>query len=264
MSEMYPDLVDLQEDLKMGEDNGSDPQDDVVKQDACAPGMADSCTNMIEGELPVKKRKTRRGKSKRRHPYLKNPRKSNKLVKPEAPHNDNQFLLEDHGFNEELDKNLNRNRDSSFSVDSQGDFYSSPDDEELFRIKDFDDQYESLQAERLQGLSKTELIEEYLMLENKLEQLTKRLQKQEDDDLEDPELKQELERLTIENERLRRENETLRAKCTSDSEDSETDSSDSCSGTSNTNSSSSSGSSRSRSPLPHKRDELGKVDTQVL
>lgn len=87
------------------------------------------------------------------------------MIEPEAPRNSNQFLLEDHGLIEELDDNLKmppslRNRDSSFSVDSDGDFYSSPDDEQ-FLIKDFDDQYESLHAERLQTMSKNELIQEY-------------------------------------------------------------------------------------------------------
>lgn len=174
MSELTPDIMENNLDLK-----SSDKliQDDVPEQNeqlaACA---SEPITMTAEGELPPKKRKTRRGKSKRRHPYLKNPRKANKLVKPEAPHNSNQFLLEDHALVEDLDKNFMsptlRTRDSSFSVDSEGDFYSSPDDEQKFLIKDFDDQYETLQAERLQSLSKSELIEEYLALENKLEQVS--------------------------------------------------------------------------------------------
>nr|XP_023030239.1 protein HEXIM [Leptinotarsa decemlineata] len=253
MSNLYPKLVENDEELNLGEKL---PQDDVLRQDAArAPDRFGAGAKFAEGELPVKKRKTRRGKSKRRHPYLKNARKSNKLIKPEAPHNSNQFLLEDHGQIEDLDKNLmspsaGRTRDSSFSIDSDGDFYSSPDDEEQFLIKDFDDQYESLQAVRFQTLSKGQLIEEYLILENKLEEMTKRLQKFEEDDTEDsgPELKQEIERLTIENERLRRENDVLRSKVNpSDSEDSETDSSDSCSTSSSSHTSGRS--SRSRSPI---------------
>ncbi|KAG5899852.1 hypothetical protein JTB14_012322 [Gonioctena quinquepunctata] len=254
MSELYSKLMEKDDEVNLG---NKLLQDDVVQQNvARAPDRLGLCTKLTEGELPVKKRKTRRGKSKRRHPYLKNTRKSNKLVKPEAPHNSNQFLLEDHGLIEDLDKNLMspsalRTRDSSFSVDSDGDFYSSPDDEEQFLIKDFDDQYESLHAERLQALSKPELIAEYLNLEIKLEQLSKQIQKGDEDDSESnrPELKQEVERLTIENERLRRENDMLRSKVNaSDSEDSETDSSDSCS-TSSSGRSSSRSSSRSRSPI---------------
>nr|CAI5848613.1 unnamed protein product [Callosobruchus analis] len=240
------------------------------KDDVVEPSDAQNRTNLTDdGELPPKKRKTRRGKSKRKQPYQKNQknsRKCNKLIKPEAPHNSNQFLLEDHGSIEDLDENLKnvdqvststitRTRDSSFSVDSDGEFYSSPDDEEQFLIKDFDDQYESLHAERLQTMSKEELVEEYLQLENKLEQLSKRLQTNEDDDLVNrPELKQEVERLTIENERLRRENELLRSKIDRcDSEDSETDSRDSGSSSSSSSdgcsSCSSSHSSSSKSSL---------------
>lgn len=240
--------------LKLGEEIS---KDDVVQQtDAHAtvnPIATEQATKLNEGELPPKKRKTRRGKCKRRQPYLKNKntRRSNKLIKPEAPRNSNQFLLEDHGLIEELDDNLKmspslRNRDSSFSVDSDGDFYSSPDDEQ-FLIKDFDDQYESLHAERLQTMSKNELIQEYILLEGKLEQLSKQLQ---DEDSEDSrtDLKQQIERLTMENDRLKRENEMLRSKNVSDSEDSETDSSSSCSSSS---CSTSSCSSRSRSPISH-------------
>lgn len=253
-------------DLKVSQENS---KDDVVQQKAaCAIGepiVTEQSTNLTECELPPKKRKTRRGKCKRRQPYrkYKNDRKSNKFIKPEAPRNTNQFLLEDHGLIEELDGNLKvspalQNRDSSVSVDSEGDFYSSPDDEEQFLIKDFDDQYESLHAERLQSMSKTELIQEYLLLEGRVEQLSKQLQ---DEDSEDTrtDLKQQIEMLTIENERLKRENEMLRSKNVSDSEDSETDSSSTCS---NTTSCSSSGSSRSRSPISNV--QYNKVNGQLL
>ena len=176
------------------------------------------------------------------------------MIKPEAPYNSNQFLLEDHGNIEELDENLKhadrfsttsagRTRDSSFSVESEGEFYSSPDDEEQFLIKDFVDQYESVQAERLQAMSKDELIQEYLLLESKLELLTKRQRKRGAADEAElaaaapADLQGEVERLTIENEALKRENAALRSKtCSSDSEDSETDSNDSCSSSSSSSS----------------------------
>lgn len=191
------------------------------------------------------------------------------IHKPEAPYNSNQFLLEDHGNIEELDENLKhadqisttsagRTRDSSFSVDSEGEFYSSPDDEEQFLIKDFVDQYESVQAERLQSMTKDELIQEYLILESKLELVTKRQRKKglpdgggggsgDFSNSSSVDLQGEVERLTIENEALKRENAVLRSKtCSSDSEDSETDSNDSCSSSS---SSSSCSSSPAASPL---------------
>lgn len=202
-----------------------------------------------------------------RYPYSKSGRKSTKVIKPEAPYNSNQFLLEDHGNIEELDENLKhadkfsttsaaRTRDSSFSVDSDGEFYSSPDDEEEFLIKDFVDQYESVHAERLQTMSKDDLIQEYLVLETKLEILTKRQRKRmQMDDVEavnkaHRDLQGEVERLTIENEALKRENAALRSKnVSSNSEDSETDSNDSCSSTSSSSSSSTCSSTRQRSPI---------------
>lgn len=244
------------------------PQDDVVQQQvACA---TDDRTKIPDGVVPPKKRKTRRGKTKRRnYPYSKNYRKSNKVIKPEAPHNSNQFLLEDHGNIEELDQKLKctndqassstitRTRDSSFSVDTvdsegDGDFYSSPDDDKEFLIKDFDDQYETLHTERLYAMTKNELIQEYLSLESKVEQLTKQLIEKTANGNSDmcdgnnkSDLQREVERLRLENERLRCENSELKSKisvsCSSDSADSETDSSDSCS---------SSSSSMSRSPSP--------------
>lgn len=231
-----------------------DKDNNVQQNDVRAivnPNETERMTKFNDGELPPKKRKTRRGKCKRRQPYLKNKntRRLNKLINPQAPRNSNQFLLEDHGLIQELDDNLKmspllRNRDSSFSVDSDGDFYSSPDDEQ-FLIKDFYDQYETLQAERLQTMSKNELIQEYLLLETKLEQLSKQIQDEDSEDITD--LKQQIERLTMENDQLKRENEMLRNKNVTDSEDSETDSSSSCS--SSTNCSTSTCSSRSRSPI---------------
>lgn len=259
---MCANLVAENQDLKsVGVDTL--PQDDVVDHSnaRASPSPTESATSeqaakTNDAVVPAKKRKTRRGKSKRRnaHPYTKNYRKSNKVIKPEAPHNSNQFLLEDHGNIEELDQKLkcndqasvSRTRDSSFSVDtidSEGEeeFYSSPDDEKEFLIKDFDDQYETLHAERLYSMSKNELIQEYLSLEAKVEQLTNRLMNNRNNDSNSSEipvnikldLQSEVERLTLENERLRQENSELKNKisltCTSDSEDSETDSSDSCS-----------------------------------
>lgn len=239
-------------------------------QDVVHNGGAARATNgserrsvSAEGEVPAKKRKTRRGKSKRKAPYQKYGTKSGKavkrIIKPEAPHNDNQFLLEDHGGFEELDERLKnidqastssvtRTRDSSFSVDSDGEeFYSSPDDEDEFLMQDFNDQYQSIQTEQLQKMSKQELIDEYLALDNRSTQKYK--------DLEESiaRLQKELDRQNSENETLQKENELLKSKLqnmhngNSDSEDSETDSSDSCSSNSSV---SSSDSSRGGSPLP--------------
>lgn len=199
-------------------------------------------------ETVIKKRKTRRGKPKRRNtnPYSKptwqqrknlngrqaqykyNRKFRSKIIahgQPFAPYNSNQFLMEDHGNLQELDDKLNksdgagtslhppRTRDSSFSVDSDADFYSSPEDEEEFLTKEFDNAYEDLHAERLQSMSKNDLIEEYLQLENKVDLLTKRLKGKSTNIVEnngESVFREEMNRLMIENQDLRRENEMLR------------------------------------------------------
>lgn len=249
------------------------PQGDVASA-ARALVKYESKPRASDSDIPPKKRKTRRGKSKRKntHPYGKTLPKS-KHIKPEAPYNSNRFLIEDHGDLDKIDEELKktdqaststvtRTRDSSVSVESDAEFYSTPDDEEVFLIKDFDNQYESVQAERLQAMSKDELIQEYLMLESKVEILSKRLQSKtnanacadlnEDSNsrngTEGGEVQREMQRLTFENETLKRENESLRSKLntSSDSADSETDSSDTCSSTT-------SSLSRSDSPVDYKQ-----------
>lgn len=243
-------------------------KDDVANSVVRAPIKHEKQPKAHEDDIPLKKRKTRRGKSKRRniHPYKTEMK--GKLQKPEAPYNSNRFLIEDHGNMEELDERLKnadqisikfqieRTRDSSVSVDTDGEFYSTPDDEEEYLIKDFDDQYETLQAERFQSMPKSELIQEYLQLENKVELLTKRLrirseslEGEDGSSSSDRNYQEEINRLLRENEALRRENDSLKSqlsRCSSSSEDSETDSTDSCSSTS----SSASSLSTPSSPLP--------------
>ena len=215
-------------------------------------------------DIAAKKRKTRRGKPKHRKlkPYLKHQltyqqqlrfRSRGRLAKtgrqPPAPYNTTQFLMNDHSDLPDLDQKLSeavsseipatfqkpsapsRTRDSSFSVDSDEDyFYSSPEDEEEFLTKEFSSAYEDLHAERLGTLSKSELIQEYLQLEAKVDLLTKRLRgknfhQTEERDIESKsssstdsesakELKicqQRIDDLTQQNEQLRQENESLRA-----------------------------------------------------
>ncbi|OAD56910.1 Protein HEXIM1 [Eufriesea mexicana] len=210
-------------------------------------------------DIAAKKRKTRRGKPKHRKlkPYSKQQlsyhqqlrhRYRGRLAKtgrqPPAPYNTTQFLMDDHSDLPNLDQKLleelsatfqkpsapSRTRDSSFSVDSDEDyFYSSPEDEEEFLTKEFSTAYEDLHAERLSTLSKSELIQEYLQLEAKVDLLTKRLRgknfhQTEQRDLEsnssstDSEsakklkiCQQRIDDLIQQNEQLKRENESLRA-----------------------------------------------------
>lgn len=61
-----------------------------------------------------------------------------------------------------------RTRDSSFSVDSDDNyFYSLPEDEEEFLSKEFANVYEKARVERLESLTKQQLIEECLQIEDR-------------------------------------------------------------------------------------------------
>lgn len=92
---------------------------------------------------------------------------------PLVPYNTNRFLMEDHMPH--VLTPSGRTRDSSFSIDSEENyFYSLPEDEEEFLTKEFASVYEDARSERLEGLSKSQLIQEYLQLEANHEQVTRR------------------------------------------------------------------------------------------
>ncbi|XP_011167455.1 protein HEXIM1 isoform X2 [Solenopsis invicta] len=213
-------------------------------------------------DIAAKKRKTRRGKPKHRKlkPYSKQVSYQQQLRsrcigriaktsrQPPALYNTTQFLMADHSDLPDLEQKLSeaaslevtalfpkpsapsRTRDSSFSVDSDEDyFYSSPEDEEEFLTKEFSTAYEAVHEERLSTLTKTELIQEYRLLEARMDSLTKRRNKSshqtgEERDSEnknvsttDSEIakklklcQQRIDDLLQQNEQLRRENEMLR------------------------------------------------------
>ncbi len=60
---------------------------------------------------------------------------------------------------------------STESSNSGSDSYDSPNDEDIFLEKDFSEAYENCQVERLQEMSKDELIKELLDLESKVERM---------------------------------------------------------------------------------------------
>lgn len=215
-------------------------------------------------DITAKKRKTRRGKPKHRKlkPYSKQLSYQQQLRsrcaigripktgrQPPAPYNTTQFLMADHGDLPDLEQKLSeaasldvpaiftkppaptRTRDSSFSIDSDEDyFYSSPEDEEEFLTKEFSTAYETMHEERLNMLTKENLIQEYKHLEARMDSLTKRLRNKsihqmEEKDLENKNVsnsdaevakklklyQQRIDDLIHQNEQLRREIEMLRS-----------------------------------------------------
>ncbi|XP_011868818.1 PREDICTED: protein HEXIM-like [Vollenhovia emeryi] len=243
-------------------------------------------------DIAAKKRKTRRGKPKYRKlkPYSNQHLTTRQQVlrstcirlakmsrQPPALYNTTQFLMADHSDLPDLEQKLSeaaslevpamfqkppapsRTRDSSFSVDSDEDyFYSSPEDEEEFLTKEFSTAYEAVHEERLSTLSKMELIQEYRHLEAKMDSLAKILRNKgirqmEERDSENKNVsatdcevakklklcQQRIDDLLQQNEQLRRENEMLRnvtekrlrsSSPESDSVDSESDSDSSSNG----------------------------------
>lgn len=157
-----------------------------------APSVVDVPKQQFEGLV---RKKRRRGKSKRKimKPFTKMPWKNDKskrnnrfrkivLAKTHAPFNNNQFLMEIHKPEPESSYILRtpsaRTRDSSFSVDSEENyFFSLPEDEEEYLTKEFSSVYEDAQSERLSNMSKDDLIQEYLLLEAKYENLVKRTER---------------------------------------------------------------------------------------
>lgn len=162
-----------------------------------APSLIDMPKQKLDGTA---KKKRRRGKSKRQitKPFMKiswqDRRKNDKnkrnnrfrkivLAKTHAPFNNNQFLMEIH--KPEPENNFHivrtpsaRTRDSSFSVDSEENyFYSLPEDEEEYLTKEFSSVYEDAQSERLSNMTKDDLIQEYLLLEAKYDNLVKRTER---------------------------------------------------------------------------------------
>lgn len=254
-----------------------------------------------------KKKKTRRAKRRKLKPYpiklswqqrkLQQKKESKRAIQrireeiftsgqPVAPNNTTQFLMEDHNDLEQLDVHLKppatnpecsntnnrpaRARDSSFSVDSEEDyFYSSPEDEEEFLTKEFSNTYEDLHAERLSSMPKAQLVEEYMELEHKIDVLETKLKNNSEADSSKSDFnvdshenihvfKQKLNKITLENERLHREIEQLRrlsykSQNADSSIDSESDSTDS---TCSTSSDSSSEEKFSNKPLPSKNDDI--------
>lgn len=104
---------------------------------------------------------------------------------PLAPYNTTQFIMNEHNAEKEIDfdelsgqiQQMHNNRqrvapncNTSDCDDSvKEDYYSSPEDESFFLEQQFHEAYDTMHAERLNSMSKSDLLKEYLMIEKELE-----------------------------------------------------------------------------------------------
>ncbi|XP_013793151.1 protein HEXIM-like [Limulus polyphemus] len=95
-----------------------------------------------------------------------------------APYNTTQFLMDDHNVQEPDYEHINdghRHIQRETSGDFSDEFYSSPEDEEDFLQQQFSETYEDVHAERLNSMTKNDLVQEYIQLEDKVEELEVKL-----------------------------------------------------------------------------------------
>jgi len=222
------------------------PSDDQVNRDDVTD-LRDPTLGAAEDSDGVigRKKKHRRGKSKKRKwkPYNKltweekreledrETRRAHRIREerfahgqPVAPYNTTQFLMEDHNVKEPDLENVpnghRQHRESTGTAIDSEEYYSSPEDEEEFLQKEFCEVYDNIHAERLSSMSKLELIQEYIQLEDRVDKLEHKLgvagREEGEVEVSAENLEkirifhQEMRKLTEENDRLRRENELLR------------------------------------------------------
>ncbi|KAL3836791.1 hypothetical protein ACJMK2_022206 [Sinanodonta woodiana] len=94
---------------------------------------------------------------------------------PVAPYNTTQFLMNDHIENERIEHDLNRHNskgsNDSGCTDTSDEWNESA--EEDYMAREFSETYDNIHAERLNSMTKEELIKNYVEMESKLEQLEK-------------------------------------------------------------------------------------------
>ena len=179
-----------------------------------------------------KRKKHRRGRRRKYKPYetltaeerreleqkeaARAARKEAEMVgKPDAPWNTTQFIMEDHGQFEVRIPEPRTNR--TMSIDSVSlsseDFYESPEEADQDQghalEQDFETMYHQIAAERLQGLSKDELVKEYFELENEMETVQSQIKQECTSKI--SELEEQLLSLKAENSKLAKENEQLKS-----------------------------------------------------
>lgn len=161
------------------------PSTNMLVDDGTEIGESAKYENVGATTTTPTKRKTRRfkfrNKADKKSKYLAKARRISGYPQSEAPYNTNQFLMADHKLstppmlNHADEETTARNRDSSFTDGDDDEFYAAPEHEDEFLTKDFDDTYQTLNAERLGSLSKTQLTKIILDYEAKVEELNKKL-----------------------------------------------------------------------------------------
>jgi protein HEXIM1/2 len=101
---------------------------------------------------------------------------------PLAPYNTTQFIMNEHNSDKEINfdeihgRIQRMHRQKLHQMDNNDDdFYSSPEDESDYLQQQFHEAYDNIHAERLNSMNKNELVSEYLQLEDRVEDLEKRL-----------------------------------------------------------------------------------------
>lgn len=138
-----------------------------------------------------------------------------------VPYNTNKFLMEEHMPDAGRLTPSGRHRDSSFSVDSDENIYN----EEEFLSKEFSSVYEDARSERLENMTKQQLIQEYLQMEANFDKLNKTMgaRKSDYDNAKEVQhvkhfetqdvirkLEDKVKELTVENQELRRQMADIR------------------------------------------------------
>lgn len=264
--------------------------------------------------------------TKRRLKQRRRKRANSNAVAPisRAPFNSTQFLMSDHqrgGEDSALEyldvalgpvgsrasserveaaalavakRKATRPRESSFSLDSDDDYYySSPEDEEEFVCQEFIKEYNSVRTRSLVDMPKADLIKEYLQMEQRVDNLERRVDrhrgKQPPDDSSSStstssnssgppnvatvveqikQFQREIHRLETENEKLRATNSALLHHSTKQTDhikpagEDESGSDSDCS-TCSSSSSSSSGSSSDSGSDSESEDEAENGDNEV-
>ena len=192
--------------------------------------------NDLNNDKKEKRKKTRRAKKRKGNWERKGYSEPKRVKKPiqKAPDNTTQFIMNDHEKDnridiEEIRKNIEkrggrirRNTEQTVdenTVEDEDEFYSSPEDESDYLQQQFTEHYDDIHAERLNSMSRNELVQEYLQLEKRVENLEKRLKKkksEQNDSQSSTENKSDSEKndhlnIDEENRKLREENQRLRS-----------------------------------------------------